>query len=75
MYLYWVKKQKLFNTDIGEYVSFGIGVWKLCASAAPLFFIPDISTDGKAVLKLAIRCTLGRLDPRQLMDVVEDFLC
>lgn len=75
MYLYWVKKQKLFNTDIGEYVSFGIGVWKLCAGADPLFFIPDISTDGKTVLKLAIRCTIGRLDPRQLMDVVEDFLC
>ena len=56
MYLYWAKKQKLSDPDLGEY-------------------IPDVSTDGKAVLKLAIRCTLGRLAPCQLMDVVEDFLC
>jgi len=46
---------------------------KSAFSGAQLFsFILDVSTDGKAVLNLAIRSTLGRLDPYQLMDVVED---
>lgn len=75
MYLYWAKKQKLFDSDLGEYISFGIGVWNLQTGTKPLLFIPVVSTDGKAVLNLAIRCTFGRLDPCQLMDVVEDFLC
>ena len=75
MYLYWVKKQRLLDPALGEYISFGIGVWDLRADTKPLLSIPDASTDGKAVLNLAIRCTLGRLDPCQLMDIVEDFLC
>lgn len=75
MYLYWVKKQRLFDPDLGEYISFGIGVWDLRTGAKPLIFISDVSTDGKAVLNLAIRCTLGRLEPCHLIDVVEDFLC
>lgn len=75
MYLYWAKKQKLFDSDLGEYISFGISVWDLRTGTNPILFIPDVSTDGKAVVNLAIRCTLGRLDSDQLMDVVEDFLC
>ena len=75
MYLYWIRQQKLFDPDIGAYVSFGIGAWKIGFDPKPLLFIPDVSTDGKAVLKLAVRCTLGRLDPQQLVDVVEDFIC
>ena len=55
MYLYWVKKQRLLDPDLGEYISFGIGVWDLRAGTKPLLFIPDASTDGKAVLNLAIR--------------------
>lgn len=73
MYLYWAKKQKLFDSDLGEYISFGISVWDLRTGTNPILFIPDVSTDGKAVVNLAIRCTLGRLDSDQLMDVVEDF--
>ena len=60
---------------LGEYISFGISVWDLRTGTNPILFIPDVSTDGKAVVNLAIRCTLGRLDSDQLMDVVEDFLC
>lgn len=69
------EEQKLFDSDLGEYTSFGIGVWELRAGMEPRLFVPDVSTDCRAVIKLAIRCTLGRLDPQQLMDVVEDFLC
>lgn len=75
MYLYWTKRQKLSDPDLGDYISFGIGVWDSRAGTKPLLFIPDVSTNGKAVVKLAIRCTLARLDPCHLMDVVEDFLC
>lgn len=74
MYLYWTKKQKLFDPDIGAYVSFGIGVWIPTAGIRPMLFIPDLSTDGWTVCRLAIRCTLGGLEPSQLLDVVDDFL-
>ena len=75
MYLYRAKKQKLFDSDLGAYISSGTSVWGLRPGENPIVFIPDVSTDGKAVVNLAIRCTLGRLDSDQLMDVVEDFLC
>lgn len=75
MCLYWIKKQKLSDPDMGAYLSFGIGAWDPRAGAQPVVFIPDVSPDGLAAAKLALRCTLGRLDPCQLMDVVEDSLC
>lgn len=75
MILYLPKKQRPFSPETGPYTSFGIGAWQLGAGAAPLAFIPDVSPDGKAVWRLALRCTFYGLDPRQLLDVVEDFLC
>lgn len=74
MYLYWIKKQKRFCADIGEYTSFGIGVWDVGAGGKPLLLIPDVSTDGRAALALAIRCTVHRLQPCHLTDVIADFL-
>lgn len=73
MYFYRSKKQKLYDPELGQHVSFGIGVWKPFA-AAPVLFIPDVSLDGKAVRRLALRCTLCQLDPLHLWDVVEDFI-
>lgn len=73
MYLYLSKRQRLYRKEIGLYSTFGIGVWRI-PSVRPAAFLPDVSTDGRAVFRLALRCTLGQLDPRQLMDVVEDFL-
>ena len=46
MYFYRSKKQKMYDPELGQYVSFGIGVWKPFA-AAPVLFIPDVSSDGK----------------------------
>lgn len=39
MYLYWVKKQRLLDPDLGEYISFGIGVWDLRAGTKPLISV------------------------------------
>lgn len=74
MYLYFLKRQKLSHPDIGDYLSYGIGAYKLFGGTKPLVFIPDVSTDGKAVFQLALRCTGHGLDPKQLLDVVEDFI-
>lgn len=76
MILYFAFKQKLFHSDIGCYTSYGIMAaqvhlrgWKCVA------FVPDVSTSMSKTVTLAIRCTVGKLDPIHLLDVVEDFLC
>lgn len=74
MYLYLSKRQRLYHKEIGVYSAFGIGAWRIPSVRPAVAFLPDVSTDGRAVFRLALRCTLGQLDPRQLMDVVEDFL-
>ena len=51
MYLYFLKRQKLSHPDIGDYLSYGIGAYKLFGGTKPLVFIPDVSTDGKAVAR------------------------
>lgn len=38
------------------------------------FYVKNISTDKEAVIRLTSLCNMGRLDPIQLDDVVEDFL-
>lgn len=74
MYLYWIRKEKRFLPDVGWYRTFGIGVWKVFPGVWPVAFVPDVSTDGKALLRLALQCTVCGLHPCQLTDVVEDFL-
>lgn len=76
MTLYFAIKQKLFASDIGHYTSYGIMAmrvrlrgWKCIA------FIPDVSASMSKAVVLAMCCTVGQLDPAQLLDVVEDFLC
>lgn len=76
MVLFLPVKQKLYRPDIGAYSSYGIagvllrrGRWRRAA------FVPDVSVSfGEAAL-LAWRCTAGQLDPKQLTDVAEDFVC
>ena len=36
--------------------------------------VPDISCDHLFVSRLAVKCTVGQLDPEQLLDVVYDAL-
>lgn len=71
--LYLPVKQQLYQDDLGDYRSFGIAAWKIPRlSQKPLVFIPDVTPDRKLAFSLCWRCTLGQLEPNQLIDVVED---
>lgn len=75
MFLYLPIKQQLYQEDLGNYTSYGIAAWKFPAmQRAPCVFIPDVTQDRKAAKHLSVQCTVGQLDPKQLEDVVEDFL-
>ena len=75
MFRYTLRKENLFNPDVGCYISFGIAAfeetdsgWVRCA------FVSDVSTDDKAVLELVQRCNEQQLFPIHLLDVIVDFL-
>lgn len=76
MFLYIPVKQTLENPDLGCYVTYGIQAfhlgWGLCAKKDA---VGDVSTSFYEVASLAAHCTLGQLDPIQLIDVCEDFVC
>lgn len=75
MFLYLPVKQQLYQEDLGNYISYGIAAWKLpTLTRSPCIFIPDVTPDHRAAVHLCRRCTVGQLDPRQLEDVVEDFI-
>lgn len=75
MFLYLPVKQQLYQEDLGNYTSYGIAAWALPAmQRTPCVFIPDVTQDRKAAKHLSVQCTVGQLDPKQLEDVVEDFL-
>ena len=76
MILYLPFRQRVSRNDLGTYVTYGIQgveIHRLRIRSAGR--IGAISTCGWEVAGLAFRCTTGRLAPRQLPDVVEDFLC
>ena len=73
MVLYLPVKQQLYKDDLGDYLSFGIAAWNFPPlQRKPCVFIPDVTPDRKLAVRLAWRCTVGQLDPKQLIDVVED---
>lgn len=75
MYLYIPVKQTLSSPDLGEYSSFAFFAYQITENGAELITsISDVSVDEAVVSVLACRCTAGQLDPRQLLDVVEDFI-
>ena len=75
MVLYLPVKEQLHQAELGDYISYGIAAWKLPAlTRKPCAFVSDVSLDKKQAARLSWRCTVGQLDPRQLMDVVEDFI-
>ena len=75
MFLYLPVKQQLYQEDLGKYISYGIAAWKLpTLRPAPCIFISDVTPDRRAAVHLCRQCTVGQLDPRQLKDVVEDFI-
>ncbi|MCD8158360.1 MAG: DUF6514 family protein [Clostridiales bacterium] len=75
MYLYIPVKQQLFNSVIGNYVSYGIECVEVKSEQAErVAFVSDVSVDFRFVTDLALKCTLGQLSPYHLMDVIEDEL-
>lgn len=75
MILYLPVKQHLFRPDIGSYFSYGIAAVQLLRCSHNSCFMSDVSVSFTKAAALALRCTVGQLDPAQLEDVVEDFLC
>ena len=75
MVLYLPVKEQLHQDELGDYISYGIAAWKLPAlTRKPCAFVSDVTLDKKQAGRLSLPCTIGQLDPRQLMDVVEDFI-
>lgn len=76
MFLYMPVKQTLENPELGRYISFGIEAFRLgwvsCEKEAA---VDDVSVSFYETASLAMHCTLGQLDPVQLLDVCEDFVC
>lgn len=75
MILYLPIRQHLLHPDIGCYVTYGIVAFLVLSRGRSSCFISDVSVSFAEVATLALRCTVGQLDPAQLEDVVEDFLC
>jgi len=75
MTLYLPVKQQLFHPDIGSYTTYGIVAISVLGRKRKACFVSDVSVSFPKVATLALRCNVGRLDPAQLKDVVEDFLC
>ena len=75
MLIYQVVKEKLYNQDIGRYISYGITIYDYTnCNYHKLKTISDISTNEELVTKLAAMCTRGQLSPIHFMDVIEDFI-
>lgn len=70
-YLYEAVRHTAISEEIGDYVTYGI---RVSEEGRELGFIPDVSTDGEAVERLAANCTAEVLDPIHLDDVIEDLL-
>lgn len=75
MFLYLPVKQQLYQEDLGIYTSYGIAAWELPAMHhTPCIFVPDVTPNRRDATRLSWQCTVGQLDPKQLEDVVEDFI-
>lgn len=75
MFLYLPVKQQLYREDLGTYTSYGITAWKLpWLYRQPCVLVSDVTLDRRAAVHLCWQCTSGQLDPRQLKDVVENFI-
>lgn len=75
MILYFPVRQHLFEPNIGCYTTYGILAVRVLSHGQSSCFVSDVSVSFAKVAALTLRCTAGQLDPAQLEDVVEDFLC
>ena len=75
MFLYLPVRQQLYQEDLGNYTSYGIAAWELpTMHHSPCILVPDVTPNRRDAVRLSWQRTVGQLDPKQLEDVVEDFL-
>lgn len=75
MVLYLPVRQNLYHVDLGNYVSYGLKAVSLSIfSIRSITFVSDVTPDKKQIFHLAWLCSIGQLDPNQLLDVIEDFI-
>ena len=72
-YHYNVICESLFHPDIGTYTTYGIKVTSNDPSL-PAMIISDVSVSEKEVENLVEKCYNSKLEPRHILDVVEDYL-
>ncbi|MDD6807272.1 MAG: DUF6514 family protein [Oscillospiraceae bacterium] len=75
MYYYKVFEEKLFNSDLGEYISFGIVVEEILKEKREkkvVCSISDVSVTKAVAEKIAALCNNVQLSPIHLNDVVYD---
>ena len=75
MYYYKVFEEKLFNRDLGEYISFGIVVEEILKDKKEkkvVCSISDVSVTRTVAEKIAALCNNVQLSPIHLNDVVYD---
>ncbi len=67
--------ERLYASEIGWYVSYGIRAYQKTGSRWDVILsVSDVSPDREEAEKLAQRCTAGQLSPIHLRDVIEDQL-
>ncbi len=72
MFRYIPFRESLYSDEIGSYISFGIKVFD--SSGKEIASVSDVSADEAFVTALCKKCTLYRLQPIHLLDVIEDNL-
>ena len=63
-------EEERYHVDIGPYVTYGIAA--VDERGNVVRSISDVSTDKAYCASLCKKCTINRLDPIHLYDVVED---
>ena len=73
--VYLPRKQNLYRRELGRSQSYGIAAYRIAVGKIQtLAFVEDVSVQWRAVWKLSLAGSFGKLDPRQLRDVVEDWI-
>ena len=73
--VYLPRKQTLFLRDLRRYQLYGSAACRISGGKIhTVAFVEDVSVQWRAVWKLSLAGSFGKLDPRQLRDVVEDWI-
>lgn len=75
MYEYCVEKEVLYNSQLGRYVSYGIGVYLVKEnSRKKLDCVSDVFLSEKDAVSFVLLCNSLGLEPVHLPEVIEEAL-